>query len=115
MSTRQQQQFSQRMNRISRRHSKMSHGYVTTVTDDGLVVAKPRRRGKRSTIQGLVIMIAVIAVFKAALYANLGPVEYANRVEGLKGGNIVEQGGAFVMSADPLTVWASEFLVSLVR
>ncbi len=115
MATRQQEQFSQRMSRISRQHSKMASGYVTKVTDDGLVVAKPKRRGKSSLLKGLAIMIAVIFIFKAILYANLGAVDYNERVEGLKGGNLVEQGGAVLMSADPLTVWASQYLVSLVR
>lgn len=115
MATRQQEQFSKRMSRISQRHSKLSRGYTAAVTDDGLVVAKPERRGRGATLRGLLIMIATIIVFKAAIYANLGATEYNNRVEGLKAGNIVEQGGAVVMTADPLTIWLSGQLISLVR
>lgn len=115
MPTRQQEQFSQRMSRISQRHSRLSHGYVTHVTEDGLVVAKPKARGRGATLRGVAIMVATIIVFKAALYANLGPVQYNDRVEGLADGNIVEQAGALVMTADPLTVWLSGVLVSLVR
>lgn len=115
MPTRQQQQFSQRMSRITQRHSRLSRGYVTTVAEDGLVVAKPKARGRKATLRGVAIMVAVIFVFKAALYANLGPVEYNARVDGLAEGSLVEQGGAFVMTADPLTVWVSGLLVSLVR
>ena len=115
MPSRQQQQFSKRMSRITQRHSRLSHGYTTAVSEDGLMVAKPKMRGRGATLRGVAIMAAVIVVFKAAVYANLGPVEYNARVEGLAEGNLVEQGGAFVMTADPLTVWVSEKLVSLVR
>ena len=49
MSAYQFEEFERRMRRINRRHTKLSHGYVTQVNDDGLVVAKPRRRGNGSS------------------------------------------------------------------
>jgi hypothetical protein len=85
------------------------------VNGDGLVVAKPRRRSRHTTIRGLALMIAVIMIFKAVLLAQLGPIAYDERVEKLANGNLVEQMGAWAMTADPVTNWLSGHIVSLVR
>ena len=115
MATYQFEEFERRMRRISRRHTKLSQGYVTSVNDDGLVVARPRRRGSRSTLRGLALIFIVIMVFKGALYAQLGAAAYDERIDTLAGGNLVEQAGAWVMVADPITLWISANFVSLVR
>lgn len=115
MSASQFDEFERRMRRINRRHSKLSHGYVTSVNSDGLVVAKPKTRGWGGTIRGVVIMVAVIMVFKVALHAQLGERGYQDRVDALAAGSSIEQVGAFLMTADPVTVWASQQFVSLVR
>ncbi len=109
------EEFERRMRRINRRHTKLSQGYVTSINDDGLVVAKPRRRANGATLRGVALMIAVILVFKGFLHAQLGPEGYADRVDRLASGNFVEQAGAWVMTADPVTLWLSGNLVSLVR
>ncbi len=115
MSAYQFDEFERRMRRINRRHSKLSQGYVTSVNDDGLVVARPRRRGSRSTLRGVALIIIVVMLFKGALHAQLGAAAYSERIEKLAGGNLVEQAGSWVMVADPLTLWISANLVSLVR
>lgn len=115
MSAYQFEEFERRMRRISRRHTKLSQGYVTSVNDDGLVVAKPRRRGSRSTLRGLALIFIVIMVFKGALHAQLGATAYDERIDKLAGGNLVEQAGSWVMVADPITIWISANFVSLVR
>lgn len=43
--------------------------------------------------------------FKAVLYATLGGATYTNRVNDLASGTVIEQAGAWVMAADPITVW----------
>ncbi|NNE87483.1 MAG: hypothetical protein HKN27_05345 [Silicimonas sp.] len=115
MSASQFDEFDRRMRRISKRHSKLSQGYVTSVNPDGLVVAKPQRRSRRGTIRGLVILLTVMFVFKGVLHAQLGAGAYEDRVNALKAGSVVEQAGAWVMSPDPLTLWISSQVVSLVR
>ena len=115
MSASQFDEFDRRMRRISRRHSKLSHGYVTQVTNDGLVVAKPQRRTARGTLRGVAVVLLVMMVFKGFLHAQLGPTAYQARVDGLAAGSIYEKAGAYVMVADPLTIWLSDKISSLVR
>lgn len=115
MSASQFEEFDRRMRRINRRHSKLSHGYVTSVNHDGLVVAKPARKGRRGTLRGVAIMVVALMVFKAFLYAQLGPLAYNERVDRLSDGNSAERAGSVVMAADPLTMYIGGALASLVR
>lgn len=115
MSASQYDEFDRRMRRISRRHSKLSQGYVTAVNDDGLVVAKPQRRGNGAMLRGLLIIAVIVVLFKGFLHAQLGAAGYQDRVDALAAGNVAEQAGAYVMTADPLTLWISNKVVSLVR
>ena len=107
MSASQFDEFDRRMRRITRRHTKLSRGYVTTVNDDGLVVAKPKRKSRRGTLRGLAIVVIALMVFKGFLHNQLGAAAYENRVEGLSNGSAFEKAGGILMSADPLTVWLS--------
>ncbi|WP_413718176.1 hypothetical protein [Silicimonas sp. MF1-12-2] len=103
------------MRRINRRHSKLSQGYVTAVTSDGLVVAKPQRRARRGMLRGLAMVVVVMMLFKGALHAQLGAQSYQDRIDALAAGNAMEQAGAYFMVADPITLWISKTVVSLVR
>ena len=115
MSASQFDEFDRRMRRISKRHSKLSQGYVTSVNHDGLVVAKPQRRSHRGTLRGLIILFAVMFIFKGVLHAQLGVNAYEDRVNALNAGSIAEQAGAWVMTPDPVTLWISGHVSSLVR
>ena len=115
MSASQFDEFDRRMRRISRRHSKLSHGYVTTVNDDGMVVAKPKRRSRKGTIKVLVIVALVLIIFKGVMHAQLGDAEYQARIDNLSTGTTAEKVGAWLMTADPTTYGISEFVSSLVR
>ena len=115
MSAYQFDEFERRMRRINRRHTKLSQGYVTTVNDDGLVIAKPHRRKRGSALRGLALIAIVVLVFKGFLHAQLGIDAYDERVEQLAGGNAVEQAGAWIMTPDPVTLMLSEQISSLVR
>lgn len=115
MSASQFDEFDRRMRRISRRNTKLSRGYVTRVTNDGLVVAKPKRKGNGSTLRGLVILAFVMVLFKGFLHAQLGADAYQARIDGLAGGSVFEQAGAWVMTADPVTQFLSSKFSSLVR
>ena len=115
MSASQFDEFDRRMRRISRRHSKLSHGYVTSVNSDGIVVAKPKRRGGGATLRSLALLFLVMVLFKGFLHARLGPDAYQARIDQLSAGAMVEKAGAWAMTADPITVWLSGHLSSLVR
>lgn len=115
MSASQFDEFDRRMRRISRRHSKLSHGYVTTVNDDGMVVAKPKRKSRMTTVRALALLLLVMLAFKGVLHAQLGGAEYAARVDSLAAGTTVEKVGAWIMTADPVTVQISSLVSSLVR
>ncbi|MDA8585642.1 hypothetical protein N9L47_05135 [Rhodobacteraceae bacterium] len=115
MSVSQFDEFDRRMSRISRRHTKLSRGYVTKVMDDGMMVAKPRRKTRMGTARALAILLLVMVLFKGVLHAQLGAAEYQQRIAALASGTAVEKAGAFVMTADPGTVWISGKVSSLVR
>lgn len=115
MSASQYEEFERRMRRISRRHSKLSHGYVTAVNSDGLVVAKPQRRSRRGALRGVIVILAVTMLFKGVLHAQLGAAAYQERVDLLSAGSAVENVGAWIMTADPVTLWLSGQVSSLVR
>ncbi|MEO1536362.1 MAG: hypothetical protein AAFR73_01415 [Pseudomonadota bacterium] len=107
MSASQYDEFDRRMRRITRRHTQLSRGYVTAVNDDGLVIAKPRRKFSRGTLRGIAIVVLVLMLFKGVLHSQLGPTAYAERLGGLSEGSVFEKAGAVLMSADPITVWLS--------
>ena len=107
MSASQFDEFDRRMRRITRRQTQLSRGYVTSVNDDGLVVAKPKRKMRRGTLRGLAIVVLVLMVFKGFLHNQLGAYDYAARLDGLSQGSVFEQAGAVLMAADPITVWLS--------
>ena len=107
MSASQYDEFDRRMRRITRRHTQLSRGYVTSVNDDGLVVAKPKRKMRRGTLRGVAIVVLVLMAFKGFLHNQLGADAYMARVEALAAGSMFEQAGAVMMSADPITVWLS--------
>ena len=115
MSAHQFDEFERRMRRINRRHSKLSHGFVTQITDDGLVVAKPSKPRGYALVRGAFLLLLVMVIFKGFLHSNLGAVAYQAQVETLRGGNTIEQIGALAMTADPVTLSISSAISSLVR
>lgn len=100
------QDFDARMARIVRNHQRLSKGYVTRVTKDGLIVARPRSRFApslpwRSVLGLLIVGMAV----KVMMFVNLGPEAYEARVARLAAGTQVEQVGAYLLAADRATLW----------
>ncbi|MBS9715869.1 hypothetical protein ACFFUT_02095 [Pseudohalocynthiibacter aestuariivivens] len=106
--------FEERNRRIVRRHKKMANGYVTSINQDGLIVAHPRRRAPNLPWKGFALTVVLFLLFKGFLYANLGPITYGERVDKLNQGTIVEQAGAFLMQADSVTIWFANEISRLV-
>ncbi|KPU83386.1 hypothetical protein JI58_08965, partial [Marinosulfonomonas sp. PRT-SC04] len=93
----------------------VTNGYVTSVNHDGLIVAKVRRRGPRFPWKGIAICFIAFFAFKCFLLSQLGAVTYNERCASRKGGTYVEEIGAYVMSIDPMTIWISEQMNSVLR
>lgn len=104
--------FDARMRRIERRNRALARGYVMEIDSDGLIVARPRRRAGSWSVFFLKIAIIVMA-FKVVAYSVLGADDYTNRVAILAEGNELERIGAWVMAADPVTVWLSVEIAKL--
>lgn len=100
--------FEHRVRRVARKHRAMAQGIVHRMGADGLVSAYPRRRMPSFPLRGLMVLIGAAFLFKACLFAALGASVYEDRVALLQSGSIVEQGGAWVMQADPATIWVAE-------
>lgn len=102
-----QREFDTRLRRIDRRHRKLSGGFVAAVGHDGLIVAKPRRRRLRVPLAGIALVAIGVIAFKGIVHSQLGPATYDARIAALAEGGQVERVGAWVMQADPLTLWVS--------
>lgn len=105
--------FEQRVRHLASKHRRMAHGIAHRMGRDGLITAHPRRRRPSFPLRGLMILLGAAFLFKAFLYASLGAGVYNERVALLASGSIVERGGAWVMQADPATIWAAEQVSAL--
>ena len=105
MSQSQFDSFDTRLRKIDRRNRQLARGYVTSVNHDGLIIAKPRRQARGFPLRGLLMVLVALMAFKVFLYLQIGPATYEERVISLSQGNVVEQIGAYAMTADPVTVW----------
>ncbi len=97
--------FHKRLRAITRRHDRMRNGVYHKLTRDGLIVAHPRRRAPHFPLKSLLLLLGAGFLFKAVLLVNLGSAIFDERVAELRAGTIVEQGGAWLMQADPATIW----------
>lgn len=100
--------FDKRLKRIVRRHDRMANGQVTTVTSDGLIVARPRIYKPRFPLKGILALIVTGFLFKGFLFAYLGDTAYAERVATLQQGSLMEKAGAWMMQGDPVTLIVAE-------
>ncbi len=102
--------FDRRLKRISKSRSRMRDGYVGQVSKDGLIVFRPKRRRLAFSPRGFALVLLGFVGFKALIMAHLGLNTYQDRIAALQQGSIVEQAGAFVMQADPLTFKAASYM-----
>lgn len=110
MSDAQMQEFDQRLRRIDRQHQALARGFVLSVSKDGLIVARPAREGRPLPWRGLLLVLVAMMLFKGMLHAQIGPQNYDDRIARLEAGTVAEKAGAYVMAADPVTLWLSERL-----
>ncbi|MCA0907561.1 MULTISPECIES: hypothetical protein [Ruegeria] len=98
-----QLEFTQRVNRLNKKHQKMSRGYRATMRKDGLVVMKPQRVSSAVPARVLLLTLLSVVAFKAFLLSSLGPTGYQYRIDSLNEGTSVEKAGAWVMQIDPVS------------
>lgn len=113
MVDRNMQNFYGRIGRIERIHE-AGGGFEADGTL-GMSYYNARRKGpRRATVLGpvVLVMMAVIAI-KSAVLASIGSERYEDRIAALRAGTSLEQAGAYVLQADPLTVAASERIRSV--
>lgn len=100
-------QFEKRLDSLERKHKELANGYVAKINPDGLITVEPKQqRGGRWTRFLLAVGAAVI-MFKALALAFNGPAVYDTRVETLASGTAFEKACAWVMQADPVTVYVA--------
>ena len=102
--------FVKRLEKIDKRHTRLAHGYVQLKEVDGLLIPVPARRPMRRSFPfvGLLMTFGALTAFKGFLLSYHGPITYAENVDLLASGNVVERVGAWIMSADPATVWVAQ-------
>ena len=64
---------------------------------------------------GIALVLIGIVAFKGIVHFELGAAGYDARVAQLAAGSTVERVGAWIMQADPLTLWVSEQARNLVQ
>ncbi|MEP3844303.1 MAG: hypothetical protein ABJM43_03000 [Paracoccaceae bacterium] len=102
--------FDSRLRTLGRKHKAMTHGAVAQMRGDGLVLLKPRRyRARRGfPLRGLVLLLLGFFAFKGYMISNIGEEGYEQRIQALAEGTPIEQMGAKVMQADPVTAFLTE-------
>lgn len=102
-------EFDQRLRRLARKHRRMSeNGVAVKVLSDGLVMPVPRRRMPRFPLRAVAILLGVAFVFKGWMFAAMGEAAYGEKVVALQGGTLADQAAAWVMQADPATLWIAD-------
>lgn len=96
-------QFLSRVRHLERKHTAMSHGYSARIRSDGLIVVVPKKIQSRISARSVILFLAAFLLFKGFLIASIGLDGYQDRLVKLQTGSVLEQGGAIIMAADPLT------------
>lgn len=99
-------QFTTRLRRLEKKQNAMNrYGYSTLIRPDGTLVVRPKKRlESRITGRSVFLFLAAFMLFKGFLIASIGGIGYDERVAKLSAGSVLEQGGALIMFADPLSL-----------
>lgn len=102
--------FGKRLSRIEKRNEKKTRGVRAKLDKaTGLVTMEPKSVVKMP-VRGVALTILGFVLFKSILLWRLGAEAYQARIDSLADGTFVEQAGALVMQADPLTARVVEFI-----
>ncbi|SMX44102.1 hypothetical protein [Actibacterium lipolyticum] len=96
------QEFQGRLRRVEKIHRR-GGGFEAAGTLGRSYYTSAAR--KKSFVRPFLLTLTGAMLFKAFLLMQIGELDYRERVEALKSGTQVEVAGAYVMQADPITVW----------
>jgi len=103
--------LNKRLRNVVRKHDRMRrNGVVHKVGRDGLIRARPRLIAPRFPMKGALVVVGLVIAFKSLMYAQVGPGNYALKVEELRTGNTIEQAGAMIMQEEPVTAAMGGYL-----
>ena len=74
----------------------------------GLSYSAPEERRSMPVFRPLLVVFLAIIAIKGVIHHEVGAQTYAARVEVLRVGTSIDQIGAFIMQADPITVFVSD-------
>ncbi|MGL6208207.1 MAG: hypothetical protein ACRC14_00050 [Paracoccaceae bacterium] len=97
--------FYGRIARIERAHAK-GYGFEANGTLGRSHYLRPVRQ-RRPLLRALIFALVCAFGLKGAILYNVGPESYEARVERLQTGKDFDQLGAWLMQADPVTVWVA--------
>jgi len=109
-------QFLSRVSRLENKHEAMHNGYSARIRSDGLIVIGPKRKiESRISPRSIVLFLAAFILFKGFLIASIGLDGYQGRLSKLHTGSVFEQGGAWIMFVDPLSLWSAKQIGPILR
>lgn len=98
-------EFYSRVNRIEKSHAK-GHGFEAAGTVRN--AAFPNRRWRALKLVKPLVFAAALGVgLKGTIHYYVGAQTYESRVSALAAGEGIDPVGAWIMHADPLTLWVS--------
>ena len=104
-------QFEKRLDNLERKHRELAKGYVAKINPDGLITVQPKEKKTAMRLRLLLAIIVAFVLFKSVTLAIVGPLTYADRIAALAQGTTFEQACAWVMQADPISQFLSEYLI----
>ena len=108
--------FDKRLKNIMRNHEVANkRGVVRVVTEDGLMIAKPRAMRPQFPLRSLLVLIVVGFTFKGLVFAALGAEAYGEKLAALQTGSAIEQAGAWIMQPDPATLLLADGFAPFLR
>jgi len=108
-------QFLSRVRRLEHKHDAMNHGCSARMRSDGLIVVGPKKIQSRISARSVFLFLAAFLVFKGFLIASIGLDGYQDRLVKLQTGSVLEQGGAMIMYADPLSQMIAQQIGPILR
>jgi len=101
-------------NRISRIETARSKGFGFEANGTLGAYYFTQRQAKKASFFGPVIAAVVIAlVLKGAIHQNIGAEAHTARIDALAAGQGLDKVGAWIMHADPATLWVSQVIDKL--
>jgi len=109
MADAQARDFQNRIRKVNKAHHDLTKGHIELVEYDGLLVPKTKsHKRRRFPLLGLALALIGFLAFKGFLHSQVGDATYQERISILESGSSIEQVGAWLMKAGPMTLWVSD-------